>query len=147
MPIAASVEKLMKTQMPDPDALREEIEKGEELEEEEADEKNTKTKEECTFKFDWKSPAGKRYHGEFTNSILTINQRTQAGVLQARLSRGVPYDALDPLTRELNMIVAHLTFSLKKRPDWAKDLTSLQDFRVLQELYLEVASHEATFLG
>jgi hypothetical protein len=88
--------------------------------------------------------------GDFTNKVLTIRERQMLGVMRARLSGGMTYDALDPLTNEINYMVAHLAFSLgdeKDRPEWARDLRDTENVALLQALYAEVASHEAMFFG
>lgn len=108
---------------------------------------NPKDNREYPFVFSHTDGHGKVWKGNFTNKVLTIRDRQSVGVLRARLASGVPVVALDDMTQEINLMIAHLTFSLTERPDWAKDLQSLDDIRLLQELYLEVASHEAHFLG
>lgn len=105
-----------------------------------------KLEKEYTFSFSHRTLT-KHYQGAFTNKILSIRERQFAGLLQARFAAGVPFDQMSPFTRELNLILAHLEVSLVKRPDWAQDLASIEDYTVLQEIYSEVASHEATFLG
>ncbi len=106
-----------------------------------------KTKEEYTWKFSWRAtPKSRLWTGSFTNKILNQKERTLAGQLRARFGGGMPYDSLDPLTNERNLILAHLSYSLVKKPEWLKDMGAIQDLRVLQEIYMEVASHEAIFL-
>lgn len=106
-----------------------------------------KSKREYPFQFDWTSPAGKNYSGEFVNRILTIGNKQGVGLMRAQLAAGMAFAALDPTTIEINFIISHMTFSLVKRPDWAKDFTQLTELELLQEIYEEVASHEAIFLG
>lgn len=102
---------------------------------------------EYPFEFDWTDLRGKRWKGPFVNKVLSIRDRQMVGVMRAKLAAGVPLDSLDDLTQEINLMVAHMTYSLVERPDWAKDLLALDDVRILQELYGEVLAHEATFLG
>ena len=132
--------------------LKESVQKNKEQAEEpeekpEKPDENLKTHSEYTFDFDWTSPTGKRYKGKFTNKILTIGERQDVGLARARLTGGLPAYSFDEFTREINMIIAHLTFSLVRSPDWAKDLTELPEVSVLHEIYTEVASHEAIFFG
>lgn len=111
-------------------------------------------KEVYTFPFDWQpklqsgepNPKSKRWKGQFTNKVLGIKERQAVGILRAKLSGGLPFDSLDPLTNEINLMVAHLTYSLTEKPEWLK-LSDMKDYRVLQEIFGEVALHEATFLG
>lgn len=100
---------------------------------------------EYSFNFSHKDRRGKTWRGSFINQILTIRQRQQAKVLKAQLSGGVPIQALDADIWALNEMVAHMTISLIKRPDWAEELTDLLDEDLIDALYKEVASHEAFF--
>ena len=106
-----------------------------------------KMQEEYTFAFSWKAPNGKEFTGTFTTKILSIAERQNMGALRAHFSNGMAYQALDPLTNEINMILAHLAYALVKKPSWANDLRQYPYPELLQSLYDEVASHEATFLG
>ena len=113
-------------------------------------EDNPRFQKTWSFHFDWVDGRGKHWVGDFTNTILTIRERQMLGVMRARLSGGSAYEALDPLTNEINYIISHLAFSLgdeKGRPEWARDLREVHDVALLQALYAEVASHEATFFG
>lgn len=110
------------------------------------DPNDPKAKEEYTFPFKWTDGRGKLWEGEFTDKILSIGVRQLSGALRARLS-SVPFNQLDGFTAHINMMIAHMTFSLVKRPDWAKDLRELHNVDLIQALYDEVASHEATFFG
>lgn len=106
-----------------------------------------KGQEKYTFPFRWVDGRGKVWEGQFTNKILTIGERQLAGALRSHLARGISAGVLDDFTNELNLIISHLTYSLTEKPDWAQNLTDLQNPRVLQALYEEVLAHEATFLG
>lgn len=108
---------------------------------------NPKMQKHYTFMFSWKDGNGKLWQGNFTNKVLSIKERQLMGIMRARMSGGLAIDSIDPLTQELNLIIAHLTFSLVKRPKWASDLQALENIKLLQEIYLEVSSHEAMFLG
>lgn len=99
------------------------------------------------FKFNWADGNGKVWAGEFTNKVLSIQERQMVGVMRARLSFGESYAALDDLTRDINLMIAHMSYSLVEKPSWAEDLQALEDIRILQELYQEVLLHEAIFLG
>lgn len=108
---------------------------------------NLRSNREYPFWIDWTSPSGKNYQGEFVNRVLSLGDKASAGVLRAKLGGGMPVSSLDDMTIEVNLIIAHLTFSLIKKPDWAADLRSLDELALLQVIYEEVASHEATFFG
>lgn len=106
-----------------------------------------KANKEYPFDFSWTSPNGKVWEGQFTNKILSISDRQRKGLAIARFSGGMPLESIDELTYEINIIVAHLMYSLVKFPDWAKDLTSLDEVSLIQAIYKEVLSHENTFFG
>lgn len=104
-------------------------------------------KKEFSFPFEHTDRRGKLWQGKFTNQILSIRDRQLVGIMRARLAGGQPFEAVDPLTAEINLMVAHLTQSLTERPEWAKDLLALTDYEILQAIYLEVDSHESHFHG
>jgi len=106
---------------------------------------NPKDRKEYTFQFDWTDARGHRWLGEFTNRILSIRERQRQKVLKAQMSGNVPVQALDADAWTLNEMISHMTISLIKRPDWAKHLDDLLDEVLIEQLYEEVASHEATF--
>jgi hypothetical protein len=113
--------------------------------EKEAD--NPRLQREYTFDFRWKDGRGKVWTGSFTNRVLSIRDRQLMGIMRSNLGAGISPTNLDGLTAEINLMVAHLSFSLVSRPKWAEDLLALDDVRLLQEIYTEVVSHESTFLG
>lgn len=103
-----------------------------------------------TFPFKFVDGNGKVYEGTFTNKVPDIRTRQAIGVLRAQMSGGLPVEGLDQFTRDVNMMIAHLTFTLTDdatRPAWSKDLRSLDNPAVLFRLWEVVAEHEATFLG
>jgi hypothetical protein len=100
-----------------------------------------------TFQLDFKDARGKVWNGQFTTKILTVHERQQVGVMRSMLGAGQPLPSLDALTAELNLIVAHMTYSLTEKPDWAENLRQLENPRILQAIYAEVDSHESYFLG
>jgi hypothetical protein len=106
-----------------------------------------KSQREYTFDFNWKDGRGKIWKGKFTNKVLSIRDRQLVGIMRSNLAAGISPSNLDAYTCEINLMIAHLSFSLAARPKWAEDLLVLDDVRLLQELYMEVANHESTFLG
>jgi len=132
------------------DALKEEIESEMDektKKEDPAMEDDPRSKREYPFELNWTDGRGKVWKGKFLNQVLDIRTQAKRGIMRARLSAGLPMEALDALTVEINLMVAHLSFSLLERPTWANDLMSLNDVELLQEIYQEVALHEAIFLG
>jgi hypothetical protein len=107
-----------------------------------------RTQRDYPFDFDWVDGRGKHWRGKFTNHVLNMREKQLVGVMRARMAAGMSFDSLDPFTAEINLMIAHMTYSLDEdRPTWAKDLQKIDDIRLLQELYTEVANHEAIFLG
>jgi hypothetical protein len=90
------------------------------------------------------------FQGTFTSVIPDGRKLAAIGITRANLGGGLPYDVLDPWTKEYNLAVAHLFHRLDKTvesfPEWAKDLQAIKHTDVIFELYEEVALHEATFL-
>ena len=105
--------------------------------------------EEYVFDFKWKDARGKSWSGRFKNRILSIAQQQLVGALQSDMAGGKPYHSLDPMTAEINLLCAWMAVSLdeEERPLWAKDFRSFKNVLLLQAIYKEVASHEATFHG
>ena len=140
-------ERMTPTHLEQADDMKEDLEKEAAKPQEKDPESDPKSQREYTFQFNWEDGQGKVWKGEFTNKMISIRERQLVGIMRARLAGGVPLEALDDLTAEINLIIAHLTFSLTKRPDWASDLQELDDIRIIQEIYGEVLAHEGTFLG
>jgi hypothetical protein len=102
---------------------------------------------EYTFNLEFKDGRGKVWSGKFVNHILTIRDRQLVGMMKAKLTGGLPFESVDPLTAEINHMVTHMTQSLRDRPDWAKNLLALTNYEILQAIYMEVDSHESHFHG
>jgi hypothetical protein len=100
-----------------------------------------------TFQLEYFDKLKKRWAGQFTTKILSIRERQLVGALRSRMSGGSSMESLDALTIEINLMLAHLAYSLTERPDWAKELGELEDIGIVQAVYAEVAAHEARFLG
>lgn len=141
-------QRLEMTHLVSPDELKTQIEAAMSPPvEEEEDTSNPRLEERYTFEFNHKDQRGKVWKGTFVNKALTLGERQMVGHLRARLNHPYTIEQLDALTNEINLIIAHLTFSLQEKPKWAQDLRSLHQFEVLQALYAEVALHEDIFLG
>ena len=109
-----------------------------------------------TFDFEYPAPEDRRpgekvYKAKFTNTMASIQIRRKIGITRASLGGGVPFEQLDPFTRELNLIVAHLTWTLDATANpeghWSRSLENIYDYELLQTLYGQVVMHENTFLG
>lgn len=131
------------------DALRKEVEKTAEAEEAKPgpDPSDPRLQKVWNFDFHWRDSRGKLWVGKFVNHVLNMRERSLRGLMRAKLAGGMPYESLDMLTAEQNLMIAHLTYSIDEKPDWADDLFALTDPGLLSALYEEVASHEAIFRG
>ena len=109
--------------------------------------KDPRSEKVYTFDFHHREKNGRVWDGRFTNKILSIKDWQTVGIARSKMSAGLPYQSLDPLTMEINIMVSHLMFSLQEYPEWASDLRKFDSIPVLQEIYSEVASHEAVFHG
>lgn len=110
-------------------------------------EDDPKAKEEYRFSFNWKDDRGKVWTGDFINKALTIAEQQAVAVMTASFGGAMPVGSMTDFMRTLNQAIAHMSYSLKKKAAWAKDLRKLHDPDLIFALYEEVASHEATFLG
>jgi len=112
-------------------------------------ESDPKMKVEYKFEFDYTDKRGKRWHGEFTNRILSYRMKSRVGAIRAQMGGGMPMESLDLATLDVNEKIAHLTISLVSRPPWAAGdkLSELYDPEILDRIYAEVAAHEARFHG
>lgn len=106
-----------------------------------------RNEERYTFTTSYKDGRGKLWQGTFTTKILTLGDRQMVAVLRTRYQAGTPLEAMDATTADLNMKLAHLSFSLVDCPKWAENLRELSDPGIVEVVYEEVASHEAFFLG
>jgi hypothetical protein len=130
-------------------AIEKRITQRQEAEQEKKDEEDPKLQETYTFTLDYVDGRGKRWKGEFTNKILTMQDRQTVGALQAQWQLGMAHAAFDPEISGMNYVLAHMAVSLKpgKGANWAKDLRQVTDLDLVQAIYVEVADHEATFHG
>lgn len=140
-----SLEKKLTPQhsIPTPEAL----EKEAKLLEQVPEKPDPKKEIEYTFPFAYVDGSGKKWEGTFTHRVPNLSQRDQIDFIAARMKAGMPVEQWAIAAVERHYMMAHLQICLVDKPDWAKDLTQLHDATILEKLYAEVASHEATFLG
>lgn len=102
-----------------------------------------------TFQFSYRERKGKGVLrvGTFVNHILTIEDMQKVGIYEAQLCNGLPRSSFSEEVLNLNMMIAHMSMSLKDRPEWAKQLSKVNDLGLLYALWQEVNGHEATFRG
>jgi hypothetical protein len=99
------------------------------------------------FPVDWKSPQGRRYHGEFKAHIMSVKDFLAVGILRAQLCGGVAPVAFDSGTLDMAEMVATITVVIDSGPDWAKDLVGLKVHGLIWEIYKEVRIRENRFQG
>jgi hypothetical protein len=136
--------------LPDDDSeLKNEIENAVEPEKQAVESRldDPRNNEEYTFTLRHRDARNRLWEGTFTTKILTIGERQLVGVMRSRYQGGVPLEALDASTADLNLQLAYLSYSLVNYPKWAAKLRELKDPGVINAIYQEVASHEAFFLG
>jgi hypothetical protein len=131
--------------MPDPESALREIQNAD-VSEDAPGVPNPRSAEEFSFTVDHTDGAGNRRKGEFKNRILTIEQRLNTSLLQAKLTRNTPWEAIDPEGQYLTTVIAHLTASLVEKPSWFS-VSKMRDVALLNKVYAEVAEHEAYFRG
>ncbi len=146
--------RLAPTHLPSTSQLQEEAQKTLKPTDEDKEDKaraevvaNPKSNDRYSFEINYTDGRGKQWKGEFETKILTIGEREISGLIQARKKGNSNIESFSALTIELHLMISHLQCSLTKRPKWAENLEELYDFGILQEIYEEVASHEAFFLG
>lgn len=109
------------------------------------EQKDPRDNEQWTFMFNYTDARGTQWKGKFTNKIMNMANLQQAAVAQSVLMGGQPLTSFASGMLELFNAIAHMTFSLIDRPEWAKDLTSIVDTNVILALWKEVASHETHY--
>jgi hypothetical protein len=131
----------------DPDEMRDRID-AQFKESEEATPDNPKLARDYVFAFKYESKS-RVYEGKFKNKILNVGERMRCGALASELIGGKSYDSVPPIVKQLALITSWMTYSLdrKTRPDWATNLSAIEDENVLFALYAEVWDHQSTFLG
>lgn len=129
------------------DAIRKRMDAKKEERDAEAEASDPKAEEKYLFEFAWRDARGKLWKGNFTNRVLTHADRQVVGALQSEWQLGRPHSSFDPDVSAMNFMLAHMTVTLDGDAEWAKDLRRLHSSELIQKLYEEVASHEATFHG
>lgn len=98
--------------------------------------------ESWTFSFAHADVRGAVWTGQFTNEILDLERQGYVAVMRSRLQGGQPFESIDPSIADLNMAIAHMSYSLKERPAWAKNLLKIRDPEVVVKLWAKVRAHE-----
>lgn len=90
------------------------------------------------------SIGGEKKTGAFVAKYMGIGARLRMGSLRAKLLDGAPNESVDTLTDDIAYMIAYLTVTLTKRPNWF-NFEDLDDFSDLRELYQEVYNFTQNF--
>lgn len=105
------------------------------------------------FTFEPKTKAGEPHPfyapGVFVSTVPTIRMRRQIGVRRAALNMGIPSEALDEETIDINIMLARfgVCLDVTQNPEshWSRDFEEVEDTDIIFQLYKEVDQHAATF--
>lgn len=92
------------------------------------------------------SVEGEKKKGTFTVKYMGVAARLRLGTIRARLLEGVPSQSVDPLTDDIAYMIAYLTVSLVKAPNWW-DYDKIDDVSDLREVYMEAYKFMRSFRG
>lgn len=92
------------------------------------------------------SVEGEKKKGTFTVKYMGVAARLRLGTIRARLLEGAPSQSVDPLTDDIAYMIAYLTVSLVKAPNWW-DYDKIDDVSDLREVYLEAYKFMRSFRG
>lgn len=99
----------------------------------------------CVKHVEYEDPEnGRRHSGEFVIRRLNLGLMRQVSVRKAELNGGMPHDSLDPATRQLNSLLAHLEFAILKAPEWWKP-EEFYSGDLIAQVYEEVMNFEDSF--
>jgi hypothetical protein len=112
----------------------------------------TKIPREHTFQINYTSETGQVYRGSFTTRALSVGEKIAVAQVDAELRAGLPPTSFTEEDRLLIRATSWMTIALIKRenlspPGWADNLREITDEDLLYELFKEVSSHQASFLG
>lgn len=99
------------------------------------------------FDIEYTAANGEQFNGTFVNKVLNFEDQANVGAMRSAMQQGLPIESFDEVTVTRNAKIAHMTYSLVERPDWAKSLGKLDCANLLDLLWKEVQDHESTFHG
>jgi len=111
-----------------------------------APEKDPRLQRRYPFEFSYRNEV-RTWTGTFVNVAPKISGLQKIEALLAELNEHQPIESMGNFMLSVNRAIAHLTYSLERRPDWAKDLRELDDPYLVLAIYQEVLDHEAIFRG
>ena len=92
------------------------------------------------------SVEGEKKKGTFTVKYMGVSARLRLGTIRARLLEGAPSQSVDPLTDDIAYMIAYLTVSLVKAPNWW-NYDKIDDVNDLREVYMEAYKFMRSFRG
>lgn len=84
--------------------------------------------------------------GAFTAKYMGIGARLRMGTIRAKLLDGAPNQSVDAVTDDIAFMIAYLTVTLTKTPQWF-NFDNLDDYDDLRALYDEVYNFHTAFRG
>lgn len=102
-------------------------------------------RESRTYSFEKEiSVDGIKRTGTFTAKYMGVAARLRLGSIRAKLLDGAPQQSVDPLTDDIAYMIAYLTVSIVKAPNWWNyDL--IDDIQDLRSMYDEVFKFMTSF--
>lgn len=92
------------------------------------------------------SVEGEKKKGTFTVKYMGVAARLRLGTIRAKLLEGAPSQSVDPLTDDIAYMIAYLTVSLTKAPNWW-NYDRIDDVSDLREVYMEAYKFMRSFRG
>lgn len=87
---------------------------------------------------------GESKTGTFTAKYMGIGARLRLGSIRAKLLDGAPNQSVDQMTDDIAYMIAYLTVTLTKKPNWF-NFDELDEYSELRDLYMEVYNFMQNF--
>lgn len=84
--------------------------------------------------------------GTFIAKYIGVAGRLRIGTIRAKLLEGAPSQSVDTLTDDIAYMIAYLTVTLTKTPDWWS-YDEIDEVEDLKDMYLEVYNFIQSFRG
>lgn len=90
------------------------------------------------------SVGGQKRTGTFKAKYMGVAGRLRVGTIRAKLLDGAPSQSVDTLTDDIAYMIAYLTVSLIKVPDWW-NYDEIDEVSDLRDMYMEVYNFVQSF--
>ena len=87
---------------------------------------------------------GEKKTGSFVAKYMGITARLRLGTIRAKLLDGAPTQSVDPLTDDIAYMIAYLSVTLIKTPNWW-NYDNLDDLDDLKSVFDEVVNFSRSF--